>query len=165
MLPDPLHPAIVHMPLAIAVLLPIGVIVALWAIHRSGAARPIWAVIVGLTLILAVSARVATSTGESQEDVVEGVVSHDAIHDHEEAGETFFITSLVVLGIAGLGLANGRVGAAMRPLMLAATVAVVVAAVRVGGSGGRLVYEHGAASAYAGPVLPTVIAEYDDSEH
>ena len=133
MLPEPLHPAIVHMPLALAVLLPIGVLVALWAVRRSDSKRAIWAVVVGLTLLLAVSARVATGTGESQEDVVEEVVSHDAIEEHEEAGEAFFLTAVVVFAISLGGLLNGRIGDVARPLTLAATVALVVAAIQVGG--------------------------------
>lgn len=165
MLPDPLHPAIVHMPLALAILLPVAVLIALWAIYRSGFARPIWAVVVLMMGLLVVSARVAIQTGESQEEAVEEVVTHEAIHEHEEAGEGLFLVSTLVLIISALGLVGGRVGNAARPLMLAGAIAIVVAALRVGESGGALVYEHGAASAYTVPTPPTVVAKSEDPEH
>ena len=47
MLPDPLHPAVVHFPIVLMVLLPFVAASALWAIRRG--ARPVraWAVPVG----------------------------------------------------------------------------------------------------------------------
>jgi peptidoglycan/LPS O-acetylase OafA/YrhL len=152
------------MPLALAVLLPIGVLVALWAVRRASSPRPIWAVVVALTLLLAASARLAIQTGESQEDTVERVVAHDPLEEHEEAGERLFLVSAIALGLAAFGLAGGRVGAAARPLMFIGAIAILVAAFSVGKSGGALVYEHGAASAYTGPAAVDV-AVRDDRDH
>ena len=115
--------------------------------------------------LLVVSARVAIQTGESQEDAVEEVVTHEVIHEHEEAGESLFLVSTIVLAISALGFAGGRIGNAARPLMLAGAIAIVVAALRVGESGGALVYEHGAASAYSVPTLPTVMAKSENPKH
>jgi len=148
MLPDPLHPAIVHMPLALSVLLPFAVIFAIWAI-RGSATRPVWAVVVALTAILAISARVAVLTGQDQEERVEDVVPHDPFEEHEEAGEQFFLITTAVLVLAAGGLMGGKVGDTARPLMVLGSVIVLIAALRVGKMGGELVYEHGAASAYA----------------
>ncbi len=51
-----------------------------------------------LFIIGAVSSYVAMETGESAEDIVEEVaaVSHDAIHDHEEAAELSFWFAMVM---------------------------------------------------------------------
>ena len=70
---------------------------------------------------------------------------------HEEAAQTFFVLSLVVLGVAAVGLVGGRVGTAARYAAAAGTLALVVAGYNVGHSGGRLVYTYGAASAYTTP--------------
>lgn len=42
MLPNPLHPAVVHFPIVLAVLLPLFVIGALWAIRRGAAPLRAW---------------------------------------------------------------------------------------------------------------------------
>ncbi|MDH3734465.1 MAG: hypothetical protein OEU54_13120 [Gemmatimonadota bacterium] len=161
MLPEPLHPAIVHFPLVLAVLAPVAVVIALWSIRRGGAARPIWMIVIGLLLLLAGTSRLAIQTGEAEEDRVESVVTHDALEDHEEGGERLFILSAIVLVMSLVGLVSGRLGDVARPLVLAATIAIVVAALRVGESGGELVYVHGAASAYSGDGVPAAYEEAD----
>ena len=42
MLPNPLHPAVVHFPIVLAVLMPLFVIGALWAIRRGAAPLRAW---------------------------------------------------------------------------------------------------------------------------
>jgi len=149
MLPDPLHPAVVHLPLALAVLLPLIVVGAGVAIHRGAHARPVWLVPVAALVLLAGSAWVATETGEREEDRVEEVLASERpLHEHEEAAETFLLLSGVVGGIGLLGLAGGRLGAAARWVTLAGSVVLVASAVQVGSAGGELVYEYGAADAY-----------------
>jgi hypothetical protein len=78
------------------------------------------------------------------------VVADEVIHHHEEAGERFLVLSGILLLVAGLGLASGKIGAAARVVATVAAVGFVLVAVQVGASGGELVYEHGAASAYVG---------------
>src|SRR5215218_5134674 len=142
----PLHPLVVHFPIVLAVLLPISVVVALLVIRKGATARRVWSVPVAIATALAVSAWVATQTGESQEDRVERVVSKGALHGHEEAAERFLVLSGVLVLVTAAGLARGTVGRAAR--------LVTAAGAQVGHSGGLLVYRHGAASAYADP-LPT----------
>jgi hypothetical protein len=109
---------------------------------------------VAIATALAVSAWVATQTGESQEDRVERVVSKGALHGHEEAAERFLVLSGVLVLVTAAGLARGTLGRAARLVTAAGAVGIVVAGAQVGHSGGLLVYRHGAASAYADP-LPT----------
>jgi uncharacterized membrane protein len=94
------------------------------------------------------SAWLATETGEDEEERVEKVVAERHIEDHEERAERLLIASGIVLLVIGAGLAPGRAGALARPLGFALALAVAALAADVGHSGGRLVYEHGAASAY-----------------
>jgi uncharacterized membrane protein len=150
MLPDPLHPALIHFPIVFAVLLPIVAGVALWAIRRGTKPRRAWAVPVAVAVALTLSAWASVQTGESQEEVVESAVPESALETHEEAADRFLLLSLGTLGIMAVGLAGGRVGPAARGVGLAAAVALNVAGYQVGHSGGELVYRHGAASAYVG---------------
>ena len=50
MLPNPLHPAVVHFPMVFAVLLPISAALAMWAIQRGTKPLRAWAVPVAFAL-------------------------------------------------------------------------------------------------------------------
>lgn len=149
MLPEPLHPAVVHLPIALAVLLPLSVIAGLIAIHRGAERAFAWGMPLALAVLLTGSAWVAIQTGEADEDRVEAVVREAAIHDHEEAAERFLLLAGVLTLMAAVGLARGTMGSAARILTAAGTIAVLAAGVDVGSKGGDLVYVHGAASAFA----------------
>jgi uncharacterized membrane protein len=148
MLPDPLHPVIVHFPLVLAVLLPFFAAGALWVIKRGTAPRRAWAVPVALAVALSFSAWLAVQTGEAQDERVERVVAEQPLETHEEAAEMFLTLSGGLVLLAAAGLAPGRVGRSARVLATGGAVALVIAAVNVGHSGGQLVYRYGAASAY-----------------
>jgi hypothetical protein len=149
----PLHPLVVHFPIVLAVLFPISVAAALWAVRKGATPRRVWAVPVALGLSLTLSAWVALETGEDQEDRVEEVVGKSALHGHEEAAERFLVVAGVVTLVAVAGLARGTVGRAARLVTAAGTVGIVAAGIQVGHSGGMLVYRHGAASAYTDPAV------------
>ena len=154
MIPNPLHPAIVHFPIVFAVLLPLVAGYALWAIRRGRAPRRAWALPLILAAGLAVSAFVAVQTGDAQQERVERVVGDRPLHGHEEAAELFLVLSGVLLVVAGVGLAPGVAGRAARVVATLGTVGVLAAGYRVGASGGELVYRHGAASAYTAEAGP-----------
>lgn len=149
MLPNPLHPAIVHFPVVLALLLPIFVIGALWAIRRGARPRRAWAIPLAASLALAASAWVAVETGGEQDERVEDVVARQPLSAHEEMAETFLLVSGAVALVAAAGLVGGLTGRAARFATAAGSVLLVVGAFRVGHSGGQLVYRYGAASAYA----------------
>jgi uncharacterized membrane protein len=150
MLPNPLHPAIVHFPVVLAFLLPIFAIAALWTIRRG--ARPLraWSVPLAAAAALMLSAWLAVETGESQEERVEQVVADQPLDTHEEAAETFMLATAMVLVVSVAGLAPGVAGKSARVLGTVGAVALVGLGAWVGHSGGQLVYQHGAASAYTG---------------
>jgi uncharacterized membrane protein len=148
MLPNPLHPAIVHFPLVLAFLLPLFAGGALWAIRRGARARRAWAIPVAMSAALALSAWVAVETGEAQEERVERVVAEQPFETHEDGAELFLVLSGGLLAITAAGLAGGVVGRAARATATVGTAALIAMAVRVGHSGGELVYRYGAASAY-----------------
>jgi uncharacterized membrane protein len=151
MIPDPLHPAVVHFPIVLAVLLPILCAAALLAI-RTGTLRPThaWLVPALLSIGLLASALVARQTGEAEEDRVERVVPEAAIHEHEEAAEWFVYTAVVVTIITLAGMLRGRAGGALRVAALIGSLVVAGAVIRTAFFGGALVWEHDAPAAYQG---------------
>lgn len=148
MLPDPLHPAVVHFPIVLMTILPVAAIVALIRIHRGRDARRAWLLPLGTAAALTVTAFVASRTGEAQEDRVENVVAEAPIHSHEEAAERFLLLSAGVLALAAAGLLKGGAGTTLRWAATAGTLVLAAAGAQVGHSGGKLVYRHGAAAAY-----------------
>lgn len=145
----PLHPMVVHFPVVLSIVLPISVLVAMWAIGKGTTPRRAWAVPLAFAATMAVSAFVATRTGEADEEQVERVVTEGAIHEHEEAGERFFVLSGVLLLIAAGGLMQNTFGRAARLVTAAGAIGMIVAGIQVGHTGGTLVYRHNAASAHA----------------
>jgi hypothetical protein len=134
--------------LALAGLVPLFVIGAIVAMRRGVAPRRAWSLVVAMMALLAGSSVLAVETGQDEEEVVEEVIDHDIIHEHEERAERFRNLALVTLVLAAAGLATGKVGGFSRGA--ASGMAFVLAALAwgVGESGGELVYEHGAANAY-----------------
>lgn len=157
-LPTPLHPLVVHLPIALTVLVPLFAIGALVAIRRGAKVRSAWGLSFGLLAMLLGSAWMALQTGEREEDAVERVVSERAIHTHEEAAELFLVATGVVVAIAAAGFLGGTTGRVARGAAAVGTIALVGAGWNVGHSGGRLVYAEGAAQAYVNPA-PGVVSE------
>ena len=149
MIPEPIHPAIVHFPIVLVVLLPLAAAIALISIKRGAEVRAAWLPVVGIAAALVASSWVAVKTGEQEEDLVERVVAESAIHEHEEAAELFLPLTVAGLLVVSAGLMRDRPGQIMRGVAVVAALGLFVAGYRVGHSGGELVYEHGAASAYA----------------
>jgi uncharacterized membrane protein len=164
MLPTPLHPAIVHFPLVLAFLLPIFAGVALWTIRRGTTPRRAWAVPVGVSAALALSAWVAVETGEAQDERVERVVSERPLESHEEAAELFLALSAGLAVVSAAGLVGGAAGRLARVAATVGSLAIVGMSFRVGHSGGELVYRYGAASAYANQGSGSPARHADDDE-
>lgn len=146
----PLHPAIVHLPLGLAFILPTLTLGFAWALWTGRVRSRAWLAIIALQATLLGAGWIAMNTGEREEDRVEKVVPSAAISTHEEyaeqfvwaAGGTFLLIALVPV------LRRKRL---MRAAMLgsvAGSFIVAGLALRVGHAGGRLVYTHNAGSAY-----------------
>lgn len=147
-MPDPLHPAVVHLPIALATVIPALAILGIFLIHRDLAPSRSWALIVLLQAALVGSGWIALETGEEEEDRVERVVAERHIERHEERAERFVLLSAIGFLLSGPGLLPRRIGAVGRVAGTLATFAVLAAGVSVGQTGGELVYDHGAANAY-----------------
>lgn len=146
------HPKVVHLPIALAVLMPLvagGVGLAWW---RGWLDRRAWVIVLLLQAALAGSGLVAMNTGENEEERVEEIVPERYIESHEEAAEAFLWASAIVLAtmLLPLVLPQGRLRTAAAVGACLGTLLVFGLGYRTGEAGGRLVYEHGAGQAYVG---------------
>jgi uncharacterized membrane protein len=148
MLPDPFHPAVVHLPVALALVVPLVAVLGILAIRRAFLPVRAWVVVVLLQALLAGSAYLALETGENEEERVERVVAESRIEEHEDAAKRFLLIGLLTLAVSAVGLLRERSGTIGRGATLVLSLVVLAAALATGRSGGELVYRHGAASAY-----------------
>ena len=149
----PLHPAIVHLPLGLAILMPLVASGFAWALW-TGRVRPrAWVAVVAFQALLLGSGLVATRTGEAEEERVENVIQESALHQHEALADQFVWAGGFTLLLAGLVLVVRRPTAAraLASAVVVSTLVVAALGLRVGHAGGQLVYVYGAASAYAQP--------------
>ena len=146
----PLHPAIVHLPLGLAFVIPALAVGFAWALWKGRVRPRAWVSIIALQAVLLGAGVVAMNTGEREEGRVEHVVPEAALEQHEEYAEQFVWATGVTLLVASLVMFVRR-PAITHALMLATvagTFIVAGAAVRVGHAGGQLVYVHNAGAAY-----------------
>ena len=144
------HPKVVHLPMALAVLMPLvagGVLFAWW---RGWFQRRVWVIVFLLQAVLVGSGAVAMNTGEREEERVEEIVADERIEAHEEAAESFVWASAAVLLLLAvpLVLPEGRARHAVSIGAFLGTLIVFGLGYQTGEAGGRLVYQHGAAQAY-----------------
>ena len=146
----PLHPAIVHLPLGLAFLMPALALGFGWALWTGRIRARGWVAIVALQAVLLAAGLVAMNTGEREEDRVEAVVPDAALETHEQYAEQFVWGTALTLGLTALVLLIPRPGArrAFAAATFVGTVVVMALAIRVGHAGGQLVYVHNAGSAY-----------------
>jgi uncharacterized membrane protein len=147
----PLHPAIVHLPLGVALAVPLVALALTLALWRGRLPVGVWGLVVGLQVLVVGGGGFAMRTGEQEEERVEHVVAHKLIHEHEEKAEAFMGSAWAVLFLSAGVLVARRKPALVRGLTAAATVGAVAMAglgLNAGRAGGELVYVHGAAKAY-----------------
>lgn len=152
-MPDlPLHPALVHVPVGLALAMPFVAIALAVAVWRGLLPRRALAVVVGLQLLLAAGAVAAGLTGDAAHEEAERVAPRSAIHDHEEAGERVIWSAFAVLALsAAAAFAPTRRPGLLAALTAAGTLAVAALAVDAGRRGGALVFRYGAGVVGAGP--------------
>lgn len=146
----PLHPAIVHVPLGLALVVPMIAAGLWWATRRGWLPLRSWAVVVALQAVLFAGALLALRTGEQDEERVERVVRESRIERHEERAEVFVGGAGGTLALATLVLLpfGDRVRRGIAAGAVVASVGVLGLGAWVGHSGGELVYREGAASAH-----------------
>lgn len=151
------HPKLVHLPIALAVLMPLvtgGILLAWW---REWLPARTWGVAVALQVILVGSGVLALRSGDVEGERVEGVVAERFVEAHEEAAEAFVWASGGVLAVMllGLALSSRPTGPITATVATLGTLIVLWLGYRTGQAGGDLVYRHGAAQAYLNGGTPS----------
>lgn len=145
----PFHPLIVHFPIALTFIMPALILVIAYMIKANKMSPSSWIVIIGLQLTLVVTGYIALESGETDEDIVEKVVSKKLIHAHEEAAEIFVGSTVLVLALSiAVFFIRKDVGYKIKIGILFLSLISCFLVFRAGELGGELVYSHGAASAY-----------------
>ncbi len=147
----PLHPAIVHFPIAFALLIPfLGAGFILWTRENDSLVQQVLRVPLVLQVVTVIAGFVAQRTGDEDHHRVEDFVDRGLIHEHEEAGELFFIACIVTMLAWFASAAAKKPDLARKAAITAVILGLVTAAlgIRAGEMGGELVYIHGAAEAW-----------------
>ena len=148
---SPSHPLFVHIPLALAVLLPLINLGLITAWFKGGLSRRAWIIAAALHATMTVGAFVAMQTGETDEHTAERVVSKHEIHEHEEHAESFLWASVVALLLALIAAIAEDEKLARRFAVATAALSLLCSflAYETGEHGGKLVYKYGAGRAYS----------------
>lgn len=148
---DPLHPALVHIPLGLALAVPLvfgGLAVAIW---RGLLPRRTWLVAVGLQALLVAAGGAAFLSGEREEHRVERVVAERLIDEHQDRAQAFLWAAGAVLALSLVGVVvRERRTPSVAAFAVAGSLLVAGMGIWTGKAGGELVYRHGAARAYTG---------------
>jgi uncharacterized membrane protein len=146
----PIHPIIVHWPLALAFLMPLLSFVFALGIKKEWIKPKFWLVIIVLQASVVGSGYLAMETGEDEEEKVEKMIDKKAIHEHEERAEVFIALSVVGLVLTIVTILLKEKWRPMLALLSSISLAFAsFAAFRTGEAGGALVYQYGAANAYS----------------
>lgn len=141
-LPDPLHPALVHFPIALAM---VALLVDLVARLRRGAGE---ACAVALLALAAVGSIATVLSGQAAHDAaVVPAAARDLVERHEELGELVMYGLVALLAVRGL-VAWRRWRHPLLGWLQTLLLAVVVGLVALTGHlGGELVFGHGVGTA------------------
>ena len=155
----PLHPAIVHVPMGLAIIIPFVALGIAVALIKGAVTRRTWIVVVALQAVLLGGALAAIRTGGIEVDKVVRVVGEAPIEQHEAAAEVFAWGAAAVLAVSVAVLVVPFKAATATALATSLLMfGVMGLGIRTGHAGGRLVYVHGAAAAYR-PSVPGSASE------
>jgi uncharacterized membrane protein len=152
----PLHPSVVHVPLGLAVVMPLLLGAMVWAIASGRLPGKAWLIVVVLHGVVLGAAAVALWTGGQEEHRVEARAGEAAVESHERAAQVFTVTAgATFLAAAGALLVRNR----RRPFLVAGvastvlSIGMLVLGVQAGRGGGALT--HGGAAVVQGGTSQT----------
>ncbi len=147
----PMHPKIVHLPIALTLLMPILVLGVLVAIRWRWLPRRVFAICVALQLLTFATGVGALISGHEDAIAVEGYATDEALQAHDQRAHWFLYVAGINAALACLLLVMHRRRHAqdlIAGVLLAGLAMQVYAGYLVGDAGGRLVYVGGAAEAH-----------------
>lgn len=152
MQPIPIHPSLVHVPIALAVIMPLMLLGLFFFIRRGSLPEQAWWIGVLMQAVLVIGALTAGASGHKEEERVEELVPHAAIEKHEHFAGAMTGATIGVLILAAAALRKGKASSALRIAAITLSLATFALAGLVGHAGGELVYKHGAAAPPPSPM-------------
>jgi len=142
-LPNPLHPAIVHLPIVLTFL---GTLFALVSIITRRLWLPLYTAII--LVLAALGAQFAVVTGEAQDPVFQSLSTEQKqlVEEHSNWGENGRTALIVAAVLSLIALGLHRFGSSRRVVAVLTVLAALVACffvLRAAQLGGHLVYQHG----------------------
>ena len=147
----PLHPKLVHVPMALCILMPMLAMLIWFGIRRGWFTPRAWLIAAFLQGACFVGSIAALKSGEDDGEKVEGYASEDALETHEQRAYWFVYIAGANLALCGAAflLQNQR---SRQQILGAVAIAGLFggsyAGYRVGDAGGRLVYVANASDAH-----------------
>jgi uncharacterized membrane protein len=162
----PLHPSLVHVPIALAVLMPFILIGLLIFIRRGSLPAGAWWIGVLLQATLVIGSLSAIASGHKEEERVEDAVPHESIEKHEHLAGAMTAGGLVVLVLSAAALRKTKATTMLQIASIAVAFVVMNLAAATGHEGGELVFKHGAATPNTSqlPPLHSTSPEEEGSE-
>lgn len=146
-----LHPAVVHLPLGLAVVLPVLALLGLWLHFKrrdeSAVFARFWLALMVCLLASSVGAYVAHETGEAGENAIGKSLPEGVLELHEKYSLIFssFLYAATAVAALTFFLRDRLKGYAIL-LVTALCSAALFAGLLTGNAGGELVYKHKAAN-------------------
>lgn len=146
----PLHPALVHIPLGLAFVLPFVALAIALARWRGKLPWRAWWLVVGLQAVVFAGCLAAVDTGHHEAHLVAEVTGPAPVARHRNLAERFTWGTGFLLGVSFLPLliSDRRLRTALTVATLVGLAGSAVLAGEVGYAGGRLVYRFDAARAH-----------------
>lgn len=155
----PLHPFLAHIPLVLALFMPIILGVSIFLIFKKKVPSQGWWVAVCIQLLVVIFSYIALSSGEAEEDLVANYVSKSFISKHENMAEVFSGLSVILLGVLIVtNFVEEKVAKKLRIIAALFSVVPLGMGLYTGRLGGEIAYAYGGAQAYYDE------ASYEDGE-
>lgn len=145
----PLHPFLAHIPLVLSLLMPFVLWTAVVLIAKEKASPKAWWPTVILQIVVVVSAYIALSSGEGEEDLVAQYVSKKFIGQHENMAEVFSGLSVILLGVMiVINFVQEKLAKHLRLIAAVFSIVPLGVGLYAGRLGGEIAYAQGGAEAY-----------------
>lgn len=146
MLTPPLHPQLVHLPIALGLLMPLLALALALFLRRAPERWRLWALVIVFQLLASVTAWLALTSGEADaRRVAEEARLRPALADHRAAGERYFVLSLAAVVLAVLAYKPAPRAPLLRHATLALQFLLAILLLETAGRGTYLAHTLGAA--------------------
>lgn len=145
----PLHPFMAHIPLVLALFLPVVLFTSVVFIMKKNVNPRIWLIPVAVQVLVVVFSYIALETGEAQEDAVLEFVARPFLQQHENFAEIFSGLGVILLGLMVVVLfVAENLAKNLRLVTSLLSFIPLAAGLYAGRLGGAIAYTHGGAEAY-----------------